>query len=604
MRLNRSTSLRLALGLTLVGAAFAGCVLTTVPPPSQALQGIAVVQHTTTLALAPGQDASATATCAIGEVLVSGGYSTDDVLDYEKPPQVVSSYPSDSSGTAPTSSSQAEDSWTVQVVNATASTISYRVAVNCLTGRTVTAVGFATRVWQQPFGDDSYGGFRSTVTCPGGRVLTGGGYQGAVDEPSDSSVFPLSTAGSQAWIVNTGKKPSGNGFAVCATQATPGSYVDGFLKDNQAVKQVAPGHYQGAVSVTCPGGETLVGAGSYGSDGRLQPWSHDGMADGDTTHWQVAFDYVDVVGSDDQFILTTYISGAHTTGGSFDDGAEGICITISTTRNGKVTIPFSNYHWLLRIPADKVVVATDGSGQIRAGKLSARASQVRSKSIAASKTINQATGGVSYSVPSGCGSPTPAIDAATNAVMAQLKQETTPSGQVAFGGITVTTNRASLTCAPMAGTVRTTPFTYTQAIDATASRGAYDPKTIVSYQNAQLQQATKLKGSPYVLRDTLICPGGPKLVSTTNTRATLQCTAYGVAEWPWSADQLHTLAQSLAGKTVAEAQQILDSTPGIEAGSAVIGLPAAADGKLPDDAGDITLVLVRTQDTAPVVRAP
>ncbi len=96
-----------------------------------------MVRHTTTLALAPGQDASATASCASGEVLVSGGYSTDDVLDYEKPPQVVSSYPSDSSGTAPTTSSQSEESWTVQVINATASTISYHVAVNCLTGRTV-----------------------------------------------------------------------------------------------------------------------------------------------------------------------------------------------------------------------------------------------------------------------------------------------------------------------------------------------------------------------------------------------------------------------------------------------------------------------------------
>jgi hypothetical protein len=36
----------------------------------------------------------------------------------------------------------------------------------------------------------------------------------------------------------------------------------------------------------------------------------------------------------------------------------------------------------------------------------------------------------------------------------------------------------------------------------------------------------------------------------------------------------------------------------------VIDLPSAAGGKLPADASDITIILVRAQDTTPVIRAP
>jgi hypothetical protein len=184
-------------------------------------------------------------------------------------------------------------------------------------------------------------------------------------------------------------------------------------------------------------------------------------------------------------------------------------------------------------------------------------------------------------------------------VIAQLKRTAPPAGQTAFGSPTVT-----ITCSPRAETQHTAPFTYTQSIDGTATQGTYDPKAVVSYQTTQLQNEVKALGAPYTLRDTLICSGGPKLVTTSATRATLQCAMYGVAEWPWSADQLHALAQQIAGKTPAEAQQILDSTPGIEPHTAVINLPDAANGKLPSDTNNVTIILVRMQDTAPVIRAP
>jgi hypothetical protein len=104
------------------------------------------------------------------------------------------------------------------------------------------------------------------------------------------------------------------------------------------------------------------------------------------------------------------------------------------------------------------VVATDGSGQIRAGILSAHVSQARSQPIAAEKTTNPFTGGVTYAVPSGGGSPTPAINAAASALTTQLKRSV-PSGQVAFGSPVITPNHGSLTCSPVAGTQSAAPFT-------------------------------------------------------------------------------------------------------------------------------------------------
>ena len=88
----------------------------------------------------------------------------------------------------------------------------------------------------------------------------------------------------------------------------------------------------------------------------------------------------------------------------------------------------------------------------------------------------------------------------------------------------------------------------------------------------------------------------------TSTCATVQCTAYGVAEWRWTADALKGLAQSLAGKHKAQALQVLDTTPGIEAGRSTINLPSGDT--LPSNANDITIIIVRTQDTAPVLREP
>lgn len=69
----------------------------------------------------------------------------------------------------------------------------------------------------------------------------------------------------------------------------------------------------------------------------------------------------------------------------------------------------------------------------------------------------------------------------------------------------------------------------------------------------------------------------------------------------WTPYALRTLAQSLAGKSKAEALAILNTTPGVEANSAVIS--HLKGNTLPGNADDTTIIIVRPQDTAPVIRA-
>jgi hypothetical protein len=340
----------------------------------------------------------------------------------------------------------------------------------------------------------------------------------------------------------------------------------------------------------CPTYEILSGGGFYRTlypTGAGEPMTANWLVSGSQQEWHASYDNTGVQE------------------GSLNDWADmwsqeyAVCVDLKAA-SGRVSITFSNYHHLIRIPAD-VIVATDGSGEVKAQTVTVRVGQAQSAPIEAVKTTNPFTGGVSYVVPAGCGDPTPANTAATAALKQALRGKV-PTGQVAFGNPAVTLDSASLTCTPTAGTSRTAPFTYTQAIDGSASQSAYAPTDVLTYQLAQLTKAAVATGSQYALRDTLICPTGPQIASATATKATVTCAAYGVAEWQWSADALQALARSLAGKSQADALQLLDATPGIDAGSAVIRL--SHGGTLPTDPSKIALSVGRLQDTPPVVRTP
>lgn len=62
------------------------------------------------------------------------------------------------------------------------------------------------------------------------------------------------------------------------------------------------------------------------------------------------------------------------------------------------------------------------------------------------------------------------------------------------------------------------------------------------------------------------------------------------------------MARSLAGKSKADALHLLDTTLGVTPGSEV--LDNLQGDTLPNNPDDITIIIVRPQDTSPVIRAP
>jgi hypothetical protein len=542
--------------LALLGVS--GCNLTTTVPSNG--QIIKVVQHLAEMKVASGQTVAATISCDPGETLVSGGY-----YSMQKAPGraavVLDSYPSDGSGAAPTSQGQAETAWTVRATNPTSAQMAYFISANCLKGIPIkTGVWFASYVQKDPNYNDA--NVSQACTDSHESVLTGGGFQSALNglvNPQWGVVhaYPSEEKGVAHKVWHLGVfGASGTIYAVCAQGVFAEPLVDAQDVSNQVSKDV---------SVTCPEDEALVGGGF------LQPG---GKGAGDAIT-------IDTTGIPD---LTAWHAGFNSDS-SANLEVDGICVQAQS--NFRISITFSNYRHLLRIPADRVAVATDGSGQVKASQITARVSQARSGPIAAQKITDPFTGGVSYVVPSGCGDPTPAIDAATAALKAQLGA-LVPAVQMPFGAPSITINRGSLTCSPGPGTQQSAPFTYAQAIDGSATQGTYSPDDVRAYQRGQLDQAVRAQGGQYVLDYALICPQGTQVATASTTQASILCPAGGVVEWNWTSDALKALARSLAGKHKDEALRLLDVTPGVEPGTSTIDAPSSG-----------TLTVIQPGDTLP-----
>ena len=167
-----------------------------------------------------------------------------------------------------------------------------------------------------------------------------------------------------------------------------------------------------------------------------------------------------------------------------------------------------------------------------------------------------------YKVPDNCGDATPAKYAAQAALTQQLASQI-PTGEVQATDPTFMFAAASLTCTPVAGTQRTTPFTYVQSIDATASFGTVKPQDIQQFQLGRLQQQAQQKGTNYQISSASVCLTGPKLITKDTNVGTFTCAASGTTGYAWTTAALQHLSQSIQGKTAQQALDILQNTPGI-----------------------------------------
>jgi hypothetical protein len=456
----------------------------------------------------------------------------------------------------------------VQATNPTTTAMVYEISATCVKGIPITnGVWFAPIAQKDPNGNDSY----ISQTCPDPQlgVLTGGGFQSALNglvsaaSPGVVGAYPSEEQGvaRKSWHLIVWDA-SGTIFALCAH----GVFTEPLVAVNNLTD---PGTSKVDLGVRCPTDEVLVGGGyaQLGAKGAGDPVTLDSTGIPDLTTWHAGYS------SNNDIYLEVH----------------GICIRARS--NFKIPITISNYRHLIRIPAEQVVVATDGTGQVAATQETAHVTQARSGALAAVQSNNAA--GPLYVVPAGCGDPSAAIDAVTAALRTQLSGQAT-ADQVPFGDAGISINRDSLTCSPGAGTRQSTPFTYTQAIDGSAAQATYSPTAVRAYQSQQLQGAVRNHGGQYVLDVATICPQDMRLATASATWANIVCPAGGVVEWNWTPDALKGLARTLAGKTKAEALRVLEGIAGVEPDKSTIDL---ADGAtLPTDPNNIIIVVIPPYD--------
>ncbi len=569
---------------------------------------LVITQHTDTLTLAPGQTAAKTVLCdtGAGEVLISGGYAAPDLsLKLNATPDnnsggighlVLGNYPSNSRGFPPSAQGQIEPGWTVRATNPLAKPVTLSIYANCLKGNGASTVTMFNSnplpSCTDPMRALSGGSFAPTSGCPAYRevgcpaaakTLTGGGWSSDDYTQNDldqflSDSYPIENHGvsDHRWLLTARLPNNATVYAVCAKQLYSLPLASSNFTATQAGGSSCyldlPGCgylWTAQGTVGCPTDAVLVGGGFSGSGDSISA-----MGQPTLLGWTVRHSMVDTKGyySDANPPRTTIYS---------------VCVTTKAPKN--IFITFSNYHHLIRIPADTLIAATDKSGQIPAIQHTVRVSQIASSPLAAPSAIEPATGARYYYVPAGCGDATPAVTAAKNALTTQLRQQTA-ADETIFSGPAFAINQGSLTCAPVAGTRQSSPFTYVQKIDGSASESAFKATDVRAYQAQQLQAAVGQLDAGYGLLSSDICPDGLVVSDASATRVTISCPTSGIVRYQWTQDKLKDLATRLAGKTPDEAKAALDTTPGVQPGSVVIdGLHGA---RLPTDASQIQVIAV------------
>jgi hypothetical protein len=587
---------RLLIGLGVVGSLLNACAQppTPEPPINPVLQALAVTTHSATLTLGAGQQGQQTALCDAqkGENLVSGGYLASVVGQPSDPAHevdILNSYPSDGARSAPNSQGQTVSGWTVQAFNPSADPRELTVSAICLSGAGVaTAVYFDTtphsctqiytparppQVGAQsrashsadlpdaltlPEQPTSGCGVIYQVSCPatGYTALTGGGYIMQRDQgyffggtfPEDDEKTPM-----RYWRVHSGTV-NGAVYGVCAKGVHAEPLMVTALNQSSSAT---------TLDVNCPTGTVLVGGGFYAE------------------YYPKVVASVRVPTAPPSWRLR-WRERALPQARTLDYG-----VCVSPPHDDIVDIPIYVEPIKLYSPVPNPQSALSG-GDIPAYTHTASVPQFASGALPAVKSISP-TGAPIYTVPAGCGDPTPAIVAATNALKKQLGDQL-PADEAVFYGPSVTIDRASLTCSPGAGTQQATPFTYVQRINGTGTETAYKPQDARNFQLQRLGEQVAKLGPEYALSAADICPDGLVVKNPGPTQATIECPVEASAKRNWPASQIDALKKQLAGKTPEEALIILNQTPGLTPGRSTIRLKSGT--KLPDDPGKITITVI------------
>lgn len=226
-----------------------------------------------------------TATCASGDVVVSGGYLLDDPLAF-----VTSNYPSSAAAWTVTAHDEGQDGGS-HAVTVTA-------YADCLHASVSAAVVPVVLVPSIPSDGAPHD---ATVNCPAASVVTGGGFRGTA---SMRKTIPQTNGWTVSLYLMPGSSAKPSLYVLCATQHLAAA-------SHPSLPQHPLLGTGTTASVACPGGTLLVGGGGeaigFGNLTQL-------AADGTVTHWDLNVQPNGVVGGPP----TTY---------TVEDFA--VCVTVS-----------------------------------------------------------------------------------------------------------------------------------------------------------------------------------------------------------------------------------------------------------------------------------
>lgn len=208
--------------------------------PTNTSTPISVSQPYEGLSLSAGQTVNTTVNCPADSVVVSGGYAAND-------------------GVRVWHSTKNGNGWRVYATNTTGSSKLVNVYATCLhnTGGTTDIELTQTNI-------NANGYTNLVASCPGGSVVTGGGW--VIGSDSNVSVYNSSKSGNgwQIYVQNDGgSTPLVNAYAICLS-GTGGSTSS--VSDTSGV--VPAGDIEHLV-MECPGGSYVTGGGFAVNNGAM-----------------------------------------------------------------------------------------------------------------------------------------------------------------------------------------------------------------------------------------------------------------------------------------------------------------------------------------------
>ncbi|HEX8034082.1 MAG TPA: hypothetical protein VF510_09555, partial [Ktedonobacterales bacterium] len=249
-----------------------------------------------------------------------------------------------------------------------------------------------------------------------------------------------------------------------------------------------------------------------------------------------------------------------------------------------------------------VIVATDGTGDVRATPKTVTVDSWSCPCMGVSPWFDAVTSGSQYVVPANCPANLSASDWSIedSSVDQALSRTMNPPSNysqndtVAYFDAGKSHTHTGF-CSPAPGTTQATFFQYQVYESGSWTIGLFNPQDVGGFCLARIKSTVPAGYRYYGVTGWthMTGQGDVGLFTLSPTRARMYCNFQsGMSVYDWTSMRLQALAQQLAGHDVATAQQILMHTTGIAADSMTPQIVLSGTTTLPRDPSHITFHIV------------